>query len=292
MIAQAVHAGYQPVVIIGAARSGTNMLRNVLARLPGFGTWPCDEINLIWRHGNHREATDELRPEQATPAVQAYVRRAFARLARQRGLSHVVEKTCANSLRVGFVDRILPDAHYVHVVRDGRDVTNSARKRWTAKLEPAYTLRKARFMPLTDLPYYGVRYALNRGFRLFSRGQRLASWGPRFEGMDLMLAEHSLEEVCAVQWQRCVDAAEQSLGQLDERRVYRLLYENFVANPAQELQNVAAFLAVRVTERQCSEFTSGVSRHSTGTWRQELDQHALERVMPWMSETLKRYGYV
>ena len=42
----------QPVVIIGAARSGTNMLRDVLVKLPGVGTWPCDEINYIWRHGN------------------------------------------------------------------------------------------------------------------------------------------------------------------------------------------------------------------------------------------------
>ena len=40
------------VVIIGAPRSGTNMLRDVLTSLPGFATWPCDEINLIWRHGN------------------------------------------------------------------------------------------------------------------------------------------------------------------------------------------------------------------------------------------------
>ena len=35
-----------PVVIIGAPRSGTNMLRDVLVGVGGYATWPCDEINL------------------------------------------------------------------------------------------------------------------------------------------------------------------------------------------------------------------------------------------------------
>ena len=39
--------GAKPVVIIGAPRSGTNMLRDVLCDWPGVVTWPCDEINLI-----------------------------------------------------------------------------------------------------------------------------------------------------------------------------------------------------------------------------------------------------
>ena len=49
------------IIIIGAPRSGTNMLRDVLTALPGFETWPCDEINLAWRHGNRALPSDELR---------------------------------------------------------------------------------------------------------------------------------------------------------------------------------------------------------------------------------------
>ena len=45
-----------PVIIIGAGRSGTNMLRDLLAQLPQFSTWPCDEINYIWRHSAKRIA--------------------------------------------------------------------------------------------------------------------------------------------------------------------------------------------------------------------------------------------
>ncbi|MDN5869901.1 MAG: sulfotransferase [Nitrococcus sp.] len=38
-------SNYQPVVIIGAPRSGTNMLRYVLTPIPGVRTWRCAEIN-------------------------------------------------------------------------------------------------------------------------------------------------------------------------------------------------------------------------------------------------------
>ena len=147
--------GYQPVVIIGAGRSGTKILKASLCRLPGAGSWPCDEINYVWRHGNASESHDELQPERARPRVRRYIRRCFDRLARRRGLAHVVEKTCANSLRVAFVDRVVPDALFVFLVRDGRDVVASARKRWKAPLDLPYLLAKARFVPLTDVPYYG-----------------------------------------------------------------------------------------------------------------------------------------
>lgn len=90
------------VVIVGAPRSGTNMLRDVLTSIPGATTWPCDEINLIWRHGNRDVPSDELAPEMARPEVTSYIRRRFDRI-RRTDAPCVVEKTCANALRMGFV---------------------------------------------------------------------------------------------------------------------------------------------------------------------------------------------
>ena len=121
------------VVIIGAPRSGTNMLRDVLTSLPGYGTWGCDEINLLWRHGNRDHPSDELRAEQATPQVQRYLRKAFDQVRRNTGQQAVVEKTCANSLRIGFVRRVLPEARFLFIVRDGFDASTSAVRRWHAR---------------------------------------------------------------------------------------------------------------------------------------------------------------
>jgi hypothetical protein len=283
---------YQPVVIIGAGRSGTNMLRDLLIQLPGFGTWPCDEINYIWRHGNIREDTDEFGTNLATVPVQIYIRHAFSKLAQRQFLSYIVEKTCANSLRVEFVHRVFPNAWFIHLVRDGRDVVNSAQKRWTAPLDLPYLLQKARFVPVTDLPYYSSRYLSNRIYRLFSRERRVAFWGPCFTGMTEMLQYHSLVEVCAMQWQRCVSKAEQGFRLIDTVRVHQLRYEDIVTHPESELRRLGAFLDVDISEQKIRELAQHVSPKSIGNWKKELDQKTLSLILPLMCETLEQYGYL
>ena len=119
---------YHPVIIIGAGRSGTNMLRDLLTSAPGVETWPCDEINYIWRHGNLTEPSDEFSPLMATENVNSFIRNKFDKLFRLKDCSYIVEKTCANSLRVGFVSKVFPDAKFIHLIRDGRDVVASAKK--------------------------------------------------------------------------------------------------------------------------------------------------------------------
>ncbi len=267
------------------------MLRDVLCALPGFGTWPCDEINYIWRHGNAGFPTDEFNAQHATPRVRQYITRRFDRLAASRGVDHVVEKTCANSLRVPFVDRVMPHAKYVFLIRDGRDVVVSAMQRWTAPLDVAYVAKKARFVPLTDLPYYALRYAANRNYQLWSGEKRLATWGPRFSGMREMLAERTLAEVCAEQWRRCVELANRGLTAVGAGRVIRLRYEDFVARPDDELQRLLEFLDARATPFERRGAVHNVSSSSVGKWRTALDVETLDCIAPIIERTLKRFGY-
>jgi hypothetical protein len=281
-----------PVIVIGAARSGTNILRDVLTGLEGYGSWPCDEINLLWRHGNTRYPTDELPADLATEPVRRYLRRAFDRIAEREHIEHVVEKTCANSLRVAFVDRILPNARYVFIVRDGRDAVASAMKRWSAPFDLRYTLKKARYVPVTDVPRYTTRLARNRIHHATSKDGRLASWGPRFEGMDQMLRTHSLAEVCAVQWSRSVDRADTDFGTMDQSRVHRLTYETFVADPAGELERLATFLGVELGRERMSDSVRDVSPSSVGNWRMALSPGDQDAIDPYVRPTLERHGYV
>ncbi len=284
-------SSYQPIIIIGAARSGTNMLRDALTRVVGIGTWPCDEINYIWRHGNCRHPDDEFTPEMATPAVRKFIRRAFERMARRLDVRYLVEKTCANSLRVGFVDRIVPEAKYLFLVRDGRDVVASAMKRWKARLDIPYILRKARFVPLGDLPYYGLRYLCNRVARALSKERRLAFWGPRFEGIQRALSECCLVEVCALQWSRSTQLSEEHLSGIDNERVYRLRYEDFVRSPAEEFLRITASLGIDCSAEKASEVSKSVSGASVGKWERDEEKEAVLRALPLMQESLNRYGY-
>ncbi|WP_343322434.1 sulfotransferase [Chromohalobacter nigrandesensis] len=279
------------VIIIGAPRSGTNMLRDVLCEFDGVATWPCDEINYLWRHGNVRYPSDEIPAERATSAVQAYIKKQFDWVANRYKAHTIVEKTCANSLRVPFVDRAVPDAKYVYIYRDGIDTTGSAKLRWQAKLDIPYLMEKVRFVPLTDLPYYGTRYLWSRVYRLFSREQRLAFWGPALDGMPEILEQYNLNEVCALQWQRCVENAETAFAGMPQNKVVRVRYEDFVHDPQAELARVVEFLGLDVPAEAIQEAVSNVSSKSVGKGRASLEASEVTRLESLVGETLDRYGY-
>jgi hypothetical protein len=281
-----------PLIIIGAARSGTNMLRDLLVQMPGLGTWPCDEINYIWRHGNAHYPTDELSPDQATESIAASIRRAFDKIAKKQGVDQVVEKTCANSLRVGFVDRIFPDARYVFIVRDGRDVVASAMKRWTASLDLPYVFRKARYIPPGDVPYYGFRYLWNHVYRFGSEEGRQASWGPRFEGMEAALRSRSLAEVCALQWRRCIERSEEALATISPGRMHWLYYEPFVQDPVAGMNDFANFLDIPLSAAEINRMVQPVTADHIGKWRRDLSIADQECIRAIIEPLLSAHQYV
>lgn len=285
---------YQPVIIIGAARSGTNLLRDLLTSLPAIETWPCDEINHIWRHGNARCNHDEFTEEMATPGVCRYIRKQFDKMHRRTDAAFLVEKTCANSLRVEFVHKVVPNAKYLFLVRDGRDAMLSADARWKAGLNPGYLMAKARFVPKTDLPFYAVRYAGNRLHRLFSSDKRLSTWGPRFRGMDAFTRRFGLDATCAKQWASSVERAAEAfenMSTLGDDVVLPVQYESLVQNPAVELRTVCNFLGFEIDDVAIASVTHDVFGSSAGRWRRQLDPARLEAVAPILDPVLTQFGY-
>jgi LPS sulfotransferase NodH len=282
---------YQIIIIIGASRSGTNLLRNVLTSFPQVGTWPCDEINAIWRHGNVGYPSDEFTPDMVRPEIQRFIQKKFDTIASRYNLAWVVEKTCANSLRVDFVDQVFPEAKYIFLHRDGLDAVGSAIKRWKAKFELGYVLRKARFVPPRDIPYYAVRYLGNRLYKLISHDQRLAFWGPRLNGMDALISKYSLIEVCALQWKRCVDAASDALAEMSTDRWIKVAYENFVRDPEAELLRIIDFLGSNFDFDHYRQSLVDVHPNSIGKGRKELGENTSKLLMTLIQDTMARYDY-
>lgn len=276
---------FQPVIIIGAARSGTNMIRDVLTQLPSVGTWPCDEINYIWRYGNARFETDELMPSQATSRTIHYIRHQFARQAARTKAHWLIEKTCANSLRVDFVKKVIPEAKFIFLVRDGWDASHSAEKRWQASLDLGYLARKAAFVPISDVPYYAFRYARHRVQKIVSGTSRLPTWGPRCQGLDEWVQHLTPQEVCIRQWQACVEKASEALSHYAANDVHYIRYEDFVWEPSKHLCDLCQFLGIpyespRLDELSRQVFIDSLGNGLTGQNKnlEPLVQEALARV--------------
>lgn len=281
----------RPIIITGAGRSGTKLLRCILACAPETAVFPR-EINYIWRHGNVSFPTDELMPRHARPDVRAFIREQFVKLGRKQGGRRVVEKTCANTLRLDFVHVVFPEAVIIHLVRDGRAVTESARRRWQARPELRYLLEKLRWVPAGDIPYYGLRYLRYQLGRLqgnYNGAQ--SSWGPRFTGLDRLAVEKELVEVCAIQWRACVAAAETSLQRMPPHQTLTVRYEDLVADPVAVARRVYRHTGLTFSDACAAFAQEKVHEGNLEKWRQRLSEEELSLLLPHVEAELKRYGY-
>ncbi len=282
---------YQKIIIIGAGRSGTNMLRDLLVKLPSTDTWDCDEINPIWKHGNISKDTDELKVEDASENVKKFIRKEFDKIQKSTSAPIIIEKTCANSLRVPFVYSILPEAKYIFIFRDGRDVISSAMKRWQSKLDFFYTFKKLRYVPKQDLMYYIAKYGMNRISRLFSGTKSLSFWGPVYLGMSEDIAQKDLHLVCAKQWAKCVENTKESMKCLPSENRFEVRYEDFVNAPEAILKKITSFIGVPVSDDLLKECVSNVRRSSVGNYREELNDKELLEIEPIIKKAMHLSGY-
>lgn len=275
---------YQAIIILGAPRSGTNALRDSICRIPGFSTWPCDELNYLWKYTNARYPYDDLSSSHFNEKVSSRVNSLFQDRFDSTG-SVIVEKTCANCLRVPFVHAIIPRAKFVYIRRDPLDVLASSLKRWKASLDIPYIFKKALFVPKTEVPYYALRYASHRFKRFLSSESALPSWGPRFPGIDEFRRTMTLEELCLLQWYECCKSAETSLLQLRNTgsSVYFLGYEKFVSSPESSLCKLLSSLGFSYPSDKVKHSSSFVYASSVGNGSSSLSDATLLMAQNFLS---------
>lgn len=272
------------IIVIGAARSGTKIMRETLATAFGWGRVPYD-IGYVWRAGvdlDHDAFGPDAYNDRTVRDIRSFVQRYGL------GRRAVVEKTVGNALRVPAVHRVFPDALYVHLVRDGVDVVESAARQWRAPTDYRYMARKARHFPLKQVPTYGfdhLRDALKRG----KTDAVTPSWGPRYEGMDSDIAAEGLEVVCARQWAACVDAATEGFRQVDAD-VIDVRYENFVLAPEEVLDRVAVRTGIRPDPAGLQRALHSVRSGGNGE-RAQIDSTVEPRIATVLDPSLAKLGY-
>jgi Sulfotransferase family len=139
--------GGPPVVVLGVSRSGTTLLKQMLDHHPELAI-PTESyfIPLLWdRHGEQprREAfvSDIARLARVRewgvdatevgarlgerPSFAEAIQSIYRVYAESRGKSRFGDKTPAYMQRLQLLERAFPGAHYVHLIRDGRDAALS-----------------------------------------------------------------------------------------------------------------------------------------------------------------------
>ena len=280
---------FRPIIVIGAARSGTKLIRDLLAEHPLVNKVPYD-VNYIWRLGNESVGHDELSPKTLGTKEKARIRRKLGKFS--KGAPYLIEKTVSNCLRVGFVECVFPQALYIHLIRHGEDVIESAYRQWLSSPEWKYIFQKAKTFPVFQAFSYGASYAINTIQTTIMRGKgKVGTWGPRYAGIDEDVAAKALIEVCAIQWSRCVQMAVEGLGRLSESRVHEVRYEEFVEHPLKQLRKIASFFGIDPEPYADEAVMKKITQRNVGKGVAMLSREERALILPHIKESMHMLGY-
>lgn len=280
-----------PCFILGAARSGTKLLRDLLGHSSEIAIVPYD-VGYIWRWGNEFFPSDEFLPEMASKKIKKHIRSALPKLvSRDTGTQAkiLLEKSVPNTLRAGFLAEIYPEARFIHLVRDGRAVVESSCRQWQAPPDTGYLIKKLKYFPWSNYRY-AFWYLSNRIKGRLSTGRGQHIWGPRYAGIDEDLESCSLETVCARQWRCCVESSQLQTGRLDAGRVLEIRYEDLVKN-IDSLQDVCRFLDVIPNDQLMAAYRQQVTAENLEKWRDRIKDFDFNAVMQEIQPLQEKLGY-
>jgi hypothetical protein len=278
---------HRPLIVVGSPRSGTTLLGNLLGTHPQLAQ--LEEPRLTWKFGNDVKS-DLLRPADARPQVCQHIRRAFAKAVRDAGRSRLIEKTPSNSLRMEFVDRVLPGCIFIHTMRDGVESVLSIRKFWEqyARGVPKDKLiQRLKEIDLKRAPYYAKELLRKAMPKQLSGLVGKPVWGPRIPGIDGLLNDLDLLEVCCLQWRMCVEQACLYGRQLPPGRYLEIHLEEM--SPTL-LHSVLDFCELEMTAEVQAGFDQMFDAGLTTRRKSAADPGDLETIRRWIEPTLKWLG--
>lgn len=276
------------LIVIGAARSGTKLLRDALAAAMGVGKVPYD-IGYVWRYGNEDTPDDVIDPSAMNDRTRRFICKYIDAYASGQPPA-VIEKTVGNTLRVPAVASVFPNAAYIHLVRDGVDVIESSMRQWNAPANMHYLGKKARQFPIRLVAKYGVKYVRSLAIRRIGHDSRLGTWGVRYPGIDLDLGDQDLTTVCARQWCESVSRARSGL-EVSSVSYTETRYETLIEDPAAEVSRLVTFAKAPIDRESLLAACQNIARGRSGTGRAALSATELATIDVEAGDLLDQLGY-
>jgi len=266
----------RPVFIIGAPRSGTTMLLQMLDRSPSLASLGLGS-HFLWEmfHGLDGDRGHAVSPAAISPRERRVLNWTIANVT---GGTRYLDKYPRMCLRVGYLQALYPDASFVSIVRDGRAVTSSLITGW--RTEGKFGQGTSLPVPLRIDGYAGEvwKFLVPPGWRAYAQGRTLA-------------------EVCAFQWSAANQAVLDARPAVDADRWIDVRYEELVAEPVATMTSVLDRLALpgdgvlewaATLDQRVSR--TAVTAPRPDKWRTENGAE-VESVLDQLAPVMGRLGY-
>jgi hypothetical protein len=282
----------RPIFIIGVPRSGTSILyqvlrqhadlarlthasdlfpecpiiANYLFRYTGIARFKPGLIQFIgWTHHGFDSAegyntwryfapkAPMLTAEDVTEEQRLFYQSLVKKHLFLYGRSRFMNKSPFHSLNIGYLDKIFPDALFIHIYRDGRAVARSIQER-----------------------------------RMLYGGPR-AVFGPQPPELSDIDEDTDPLVFCGLQWKYILKHIRDSLRQIPQDRQFTLSYEYFTQNPLEASRDLLRFCGLDEDDGVIEASNKVSSKNFK--WRDELSDDTIAQLNSAISDALVEWGY-
>ena len=299
------------VFIVGSPRSGTTIFGEMLDRHPRLSQWY--EPYFVWDRYFRLKPHDERTAGDATVRVKNQIFKDFDRYRKHKKCSALIDKSPRNSLKIPFILQIFPQARFIHLLRDGRDVTLSIHKEWQRRRsivqDPDQRGRFNYFRALKVLNRFLTRQTFMqdrwRAFWFETHGHLVnktrqlnrlrweghIGWGPRFKNWQEVYARTSLLQFNAHQWKACVNHIQRDWDRIPHQNRMTIRYEDLISSPEIKTNEILDFIGVP-TSREYIASLPELKAGNFNKWRTEFTRDQLNQIEPVLTPQLLELGYV
>ncbi|MAO72354.1 MAG: hypothetical protein CMD02_07620 [Flavobacteriales bacterium] len=249
----------KPVIVIGAARSGTHLIASTIRE--NIDCIYLNEINDLWKKRFPFLTLDEIEKDKITQSKLIKIRKDFSNLLKNKEFHpFLLEKTASNCLRLDLVQKVFPNAKFIHILRDGRDVAVSTRKKYFGDIrkissqDTSTISSKNRFINFFEEISHKIRNGLtplmfiSNSIRYLRMSlvilgfKKRDFWGPRFKGYRKLYKSISLIELASEQWRYSVLSILEFIKKNPENTILTIKYEDLVKDPDKQILKIINFI--------------------------------------------------